>query len=647
MAPPHPDHSNQPFLLEELNPAQLLRAIFDKLWLLASIIIVFILIGLAYLKWETPRFTSEALLEVPVEAETVVGFKEVLGDDFQATDLMRTLEKTLIRTGILDQILQDPDIRDRPRLAEPLGNDGHPHSHELLVKAFQKWTEARHLTGTRLISISVTHTSPEIARDLANAIPRTYIRERLRLQADTSESAFQFLLEEADRLRQKLQQSEDILQDFTKAVEIKTQISEQERVVAELAQRYRGKHPKMIQALSLRDQMQEQFRRELLNSRNRIGDDSRFWGTTLDQLVSLSGEERLREELKLLESRFNVLSRELESDRMLYDAIVTRMKQTDVTSEVQQAPFRIAEPARIPLEPSWPKPLMIMAAALVLGTGIGLVAVLIIELADNSIHTVDDAETKLQLPLMASIPRHKIHAKEKQRELILLADGSSPAAEAYRTLRASLKLLGRSDSKKILMVTSSIPGEGKSIVASNLAVAFAQDGESTLLIDADLRRNRIAEIFALQDPGSGIIDYLTETRALETCCMDSGVEGLTLMPVHRKAPQPAELLDSNAFGELLREAGPLYDRIIIDTPPVNAVADPLLVAARCHAVLFVCRAHATPVRAIRHALRQLSRIGHEPAGVVLNQMKKNPRSGPNRYYYHYSSSEKYGRSYGS
>jgi capsular exopolysaccharide synthesis family protein len=642
-SPPHTDS----FLLEELNPAQLVRAIIDKLWLLATIVIVFALLGLAYLKWETPRYTSEALLEVPTEAETVIGFQEVLGDDLKASDIMRTLERTLVRAGILEQVLQDPDIRDRPRLREPLKDTDSAPTQEQLLDAFREWTKARHLPGTRLISISVTHTSPEIARDLANAIPRTYIRERLRLQADTSESAFQFLLEEAERLRQKLQQSEDILQDFSKAVEIKGQIVDQEVVVAELSQRYRSKHPRMIQANNLLNQLQDQFRRELVNSRARVGDDSRFWGTTLDQLEALSGEERIREELKLLESRFNVLSRELESDRMLYDAIVTRMKETDVTSEVQQAPFRIAERARLAKEPSWPKPLMIMAAALFLGGGIGLLGVFILELADNTIHTVDDAENKLQLPIMATVPRHKANPKEKQGELIILSEPSSPAAEAYRTLRASLKLLGRSDTKKKLLVTSSIPGEGKSIVAANLAVAFAQDGESTLLIDADLRRNRISQLFDLDHPQSGIVKYLTDKKLLTSCCIDSGIDGLDLLPVHQKVPRPAELLDSHAFGELILEAEKSYDRIIIDTPPVNAVADPLLIATHCQAVLFVCKAHATPLRVTRHALRQLGRIQQEPAGIVLNQVKKNPRSGPNRYYYHYSSGDEYGQAYGS
>lgn len=185
------------------------------------------------------------------------------------------------------------------------------------------------------------------------------------------------------------------------------------------------------------------------------------------------------------------------------------------------------------------------------------------------------------------------------------------------------------------------------MVASNLALAFAQDGYSTLLVDTDLRRNRIAGLFGLNNPERGIVNFLTDTCSLDSCCLKSDEEYLSLLPVNQNVPRPAELLDSDAFQELVRRAEEQYDKVVFDTPPVNAVADPLLVAQHCPTVIFVYKAHATPRGAALHALRQLQRIDRTPAGLVINQIKLNPRSGANRYYYHYTSGDGYGNAYGA
>ena len=299
---------------------------------------------------------------------------------------------------------------------------------------------------------------------------------------------------------------------------------------------------------------------------------------------------------------------------------------------------------------------------------LGLGFVYVVDIMDRSIKTVDQAETTLALPVLSAVPEiRKKGAGDSQVPTDSKAPAASasyrlmaeapegPTAEAFRNLRASLALLGPEAERKVFLFTSAVPNEGKSFSSANYALALAQQGYRVLLIDGDLRRPSLHKIFlpisgqvADEDDSKGVVDCLVgatdlssavrkaetgrfEIEATEKATATGGE--LSVLTGGRRAPNPAELLSGPAFGRLLSEATRLYDRVIIDTAPVLAVSDTLLMTPLVQTVCVVVYAGKTPRNAVQRALGMLTGAGGRPAGVILNRMPRRRGSG---YYYYYA-----------
>jgi len=303
---------------------------------------------------------------------------------------------------------------------------------------------------------------------------------------------------------------------------------------------------------------------------------------------------------------------------------------------------------------------------LLAGLALGLGFVYITDLFDRSIKTVDQAETTLHLPVLAAIP--EIGKEDSVTELNpevppgsdcyrLVAEApEGPAAESFRNLRASLSLLGPETERKVFLFTSAVPNEGKSFSSANYSLALAQQGYRVLLIDGDLRRPSLQKIFRLEailDGGhnmlTGVVDCLVGAAKLETSVrtvsagrieleanekLTATGGRLSILTGGRRAPNPAELLSGPSFGKLVEEAARLFDRVVIDSAPVLAVSDTLLMTPLVQTVCVVVRAGHTPRNAVQRALGMLTGAGGPPAGVLLNRL---PRSRGTGYYYYYAS----------
>jgi capsular exopolysaccharide synthesis family protein len=217
-------------------------------------------------------------------------------------------------------------------------------------------------------------------------------------------------------------------------------------------------------------------------------------------------------------------------------------------------------------------------------------------------------------------------------------DANSSQAEAFRTLRASISLLGEEDKRRIILVTSAIPAEGKTFTSTNLAASFATQGYKTILIDADLRRPALSASMLERDVRQnedfrGLTDVLSGLCPLDEAVRPTKVPNLSLIPSGRRAPNPAELLAQGGVEQLLKDLSTKYDRIILDSAPINAVSDSLAVAPLAHAVCLVLRYGKTPRRATNRALALLKKSGARMAGVIMNRMPS--RRGAAYYYYYY------------
>ena len=310
-----------------------------------------------------------------------------------------------------------------------------------------------------------------------------------------------------------------------------------------------------------------------------------------------------------------------------------KVKPKDPSAD--KSPVRLTEPAMTPDSPIWPDKRALMLRAGILGLLGGLALLFLIDRLDNSFQSVDQVESELETTVLAAIPDDKVE-KKQMGDLPMDTQPDSIQAEAYRTLRASIALLGEESQRRAILVTSAVPGEGKSRTSANLAIAFAQQGYRTLLIDADLRRPQQQRHFFPEEKARkarGLTECLSGLADTASVLRPTGVENLYVVLSGGRSPQPAELLGQKSSGQFIAHALNDFDRVVIDTPPVNSVADTLALIPHVHYVCLVVRACQTPRKEVNRALELLERASARVAGVVFNRL-------PSRvygYYYDYKS----------
>jgi capsular exopolysaccharide synthesis family protein len=325
---------------------------------------------------------------------------------------------------------------------------------------------------------------------------------------------------------------------------------------------------------------------------------------------------------------FRSFSATVDDTRKSLSDLNARIAQLRITSKVAARNVLISMLPVIPDQPSKPNPVKILALALAAGIGLAGALVVGLKAFDNTILSIDQAETDLGLPVLAAVPQAK--GKASKTQLVISDLPASREAEAFRCLRTSVSLANSDGSQKVILFTSAVPAEGKSYCSSNYAAALAQQGLRTLLIDCDLRRPALGRVFPSKKESNGITDFLTGKSKFDECWHVTEVSKLYFMPAGTKNGNPAELLSGEVVAKILKEAARKFDRVIIDSAPVNAVSDTLLLAEHVDAVVFVVRARSTPVRATVRALQQLQQANGTPYGIVLNRL---PTRGANYYYY--------------
>jgi Mrp family chromosome partitioning ATPase len=371
---------------------------------------------------------------------------------------------------------------------------------------------------------------------------------------------------------------------------------------------------------------------------------------------------------------YQELARQAETDRALYDSVLRQIKDTNLTKDVKTNAVSVIEHSPLPGSPVSPRPTKTIVLGLLAGLAIGLAFVFGADALDRSLKTVDQAETTLGLPVFAAVPdttdegavsriKRRSRALRSSNYRVVVETPESPAAEAFRNLRAALSLLGPEAERKVSLFTSALPNEGKSFTSANYSLALAQQGYRVLLIDGDLRRPNMHKIFRFpnarnnsdEDNPPGVTDCLVgetdiasaarQIPAGEIQLVHEDIEltgkiltatggQLSVLAGGRRAPNPAEILAGPFFGQLITEAAKLFDRVVIDSAPILAVSDTLLMTPHVQTVCIVIRAAKTPRPAVRRAISLLAKSGIRPAGLVLNRLRRSRGVG---YYYYYAS----------
>ena len=362
----------------------------------------------------------------------------------------------------------------------------------------------------------------------------------------------------------------------------------------------------------------------------------------VDHLRAVVEDER-RSALKLNDkgAEYDLLAQQEQRTERYLDLLDSRIKDVNVNEDVGSLTVSVLETARAEGGPVRPRRGQIMGAALVIGVMAGLAGAMLRDLSDQRLRSSEEIASTLDLAVLGAVPHmvDKLAQSDRGRESHMRP--RSDVAESYRTVRTAIYFGGGQDgSTKTLLVTSPSPGDGKSTSASNLAITMAQAGRRTLLIDADCRRPVQHKIFKLKD-GPGLSTVLAGRATLDQAVQRTDVERLDLLPCGPLPPNPAELLDSQAFVDLLALVSERYDQVLIDSPPVVPVTDARIIAASCHATVLVLRAEKSTRRLAGYAREGLASVGAGLLGVIVNDVPRG-KDGYGYYYYGYGGYSGYG-----
>jgi succinoglycan biosynthesis transport protein ExoP len=672
-----------------------LHLLLRYIWLFLAIVLIAAAAG-AYMALRQPqKYTATAVIQVEQQEQRVLRTEEAIR--LEAPDYMTTIVATLTGDSFLVRVAKAANLLNDPEFFKPRPE---PYSDAEIADRMRMLVSASVRRLTRLIDVSVTDTSPERAKLIAETVVKEFIRQAIEQRMAVAGVANDFLRDEANKLKEKLEASEEKLQKYKeeqnavslqddqnitveKLKELNAQVGQAknerirlesdiellrtipaediDRMVqipsvsaipqvqtlrgqivnaeAELAatqKRYLPQHPKTIQAITQLNQLKAALRDTLRNAGEILGTQYQAAVDAEKKLTqALKEQEQIALELNKIAIPYNVLQREVDSDRAMYDAVNARLRETNVSLGVETTPFRIVEEPMV-AKPV-PRPLLkMLGLGLFLGIALGAGAIFGLDMLDSSLRYVDQAEGFLKLPVLAVVS--ELEGKRGDRIPSVFPEGShSQQAEAFRHMRTTLSLLGDEAHRRVFLLTSAIPGEGKTFCAYNAALAFAVEGQKTILVDADLRMPAVHKIFSDAEGARrhvGLSDYLAGNTDIDRIIMAGPQENLSVICAGGKTSNPGELLSAEAFVTLIKTLVDKFDRIILDSAPVNAVSDTLRITPLAHYVCLVVRAAKTPKKAIARAKKLIENARGKLAGFILNRVHLGRDSA--YYFYHYA-----------
>ena len=405
------------------------------------------------------------------------------------------------------------------------------------------------------------------------------------------------------------------------------------------------------------DQSIQGEKRQILDALDSDYREARQREDLLTQALDQAKVEANQMAEKLVE--YNILKRDAEANKALYEGLTTKMKETAISAGLRSSNIRVVDPAMVPTSPARPAKTRNITLALLIGLVGGVGLALLREYLDNTVKTPDDIETLTRLPTLAVVPQFfdsngsgkrrgmlpafTSNGRERRVELVAQDLPKSQVSEAFRALRTSILLSQADHPPQVILVTSALPREGKTTAAANLAVTLAQLGDRTALVDADLRKPGIGRLLNLGDgKHSGLSSYLAGASSLDLVSFPHpAIPNLVAIPTGPLPPSPADLLSSHKLADAIRELRTKYKFVIIDSPPVMAATDAVVLSVQADGVLLIVRSGETPKIAFTRARDLLGNVKCRILGFVLNAV--NP-SAPDYYYSYryYPYSEGYG-----
>lgn len=488
-----------------------------------------------------------------------------------------------------------------------------------------------------------------------NNIMMTRMSELNRSLAEVQNSRIgaetQYLQGQSDQANQVSSVGEDsvVLQLREQQAQLQAEYNEKSRI-------FKAKYPAMVQLKAKIDELQSSINRQVSReeSKVQVGLESRFKQITAHEIRLRAAIESLKQEMLNLQDRavtYNILKREWEANKELYSGLLERTKEVGVAAGMELNVASVVDTAKPSKAASSPNIPLNVAIGGLLGLLAGLGAAFLLAMLDNSVNDVEQLTQITNLPHLGILPypddqasgsaKSKLDKKAAKKfrneidlDIISQSDPSSQFSESIQSLKTSLSFSKAGGMPKSLMITSSMPGEGKSTIATNLAITLAKSGKNVILLEADLRKSRHYKVFGV--PSSpGVSDKLVDFDSKLQTYKIQEIEGLTISVAGTRPPNPVELLGSTNMQKMVADLEQQYDVVLIDCPPVIGLADAIIVSKIVQGVVFVVGAHHTPQDAIKNSLKRLAIANAPLLGTVLNKVKSDLAGYSYDYYSYY------------
>jgi len=550
---------------------------------------------------------------------------------------------------------------------------------------------------SKIATITFRHKNPAIAKLVANVAVQAYKDVTLDIKLSATNYELQWMNEKASEERNKLEQAETVLQKYKRDNDLVTvenrltvipqklnqinqefikaqterreledvyqqikdagdDMSQLERIpvfannnvlqtirekifrakqnIEELSNKYGYKHPKMIQAKDelkiLQNEMKFEVDRIIASTRNsyKLAQKKE---RNLKDLLAETKTELLNVNEKFVQ--LSIMQREVDTNRVLYDALTSSIKKTGVTEQAQSFNIWMVRKAEMPMAPSYPNTKRALALGLILGLALGGGMAFFLEYLDNTVKSEKDLYSRFDLTVLGTIKQLK--KKKGDIESFIVRQPLSPLAESFRLIRSNLLLSSAEKPPQTVLVTSMGEQDGKTSITINIARALSQDSKKVVIIDCDLRKPRVHKVFGMKN-SDGLSSYLTGNLGGDLL-HDIPGENIKVITSGPIPPNPAELLNSKKMRTLIEKMAGMFDFILIDSPPVQRVTDSLVLSQVVDGTIVVVRAGKTTNEMLASGMKKLRDVNAHCLGFVLNGMKEGDAgggyySGYNTYY---------------
>lgn len=477
--------------------------------------------------------------------------------------------------------------------------------------------------GTPIIDIEAVHTDPLIARDTILSLLSASISLT---ESEIPAASGALTGDTIDRLTasfDSLTALEGVLEIYRRCSRTGREIAQTALKVSEVEGSSPQDPPPSVESKKALRDLIARLSSDLDQAIYFSEEERSHWERSLTDLSGLSEDKAVELKLRFAASRLEAIQREFEAEKVILNSLLRQFSEVNHGGGFERVQYKVIQPPTTPKHPISPAMSEQLIRFVCGGAALATGMIILLGVLDPGVFTVSDLERISGLRVIAALP--SFTSEDKHLDILTTSrDPSTRSAEAVRTLRTWLTLFGTAGSRSTVLITSSIPEEGKSWIAANLAASFAIKGEMTLLIDANLRNPAQAGIFRYAEDTQGLSEHLSLGTSVGSLILRSDVSpNLFILPAGSRLENPAELLTGDALPPLLAKLSDYYTRIVIDSAPILPVSDSLVLAKLARSVVLVTKMGKTPKTAIRRSLRSLSSIAFDPVGLVANGL---PRS---------------------